>query len=78
MGTLRIDIEIENPAEPGRRETLRLVRVDTGAELSWFPARVLDSLSVERRKRERRAGTGYDRVQARWVWLATTSSIGRA
>lgn len=46
MGTLRIDVEIENPADPGRRETLRLVRVDTGAELSWFPARVLDSLSA--------------------------------
>lgn len=64
MGTFRIDVDIENPAEPGRRETLHGVLVDTGAELSWFPARVLESLRVERRKlaRFRQAdGTVLDR-----------------
>src|SRR5438046_9085684 len=48
MGTFRVDIEIENPARPGERRTLRSVLVDTGAELSWVPAEVLESLGIER------------------------------
>ena len=50
MGSFRINVEIENPATPGRREVLRDVLVDTGAELSWFPATVLESLGIQRRK----------------------------
>ena len=38
MGTFRVDVEIENPARPGQRRTVRSVLVDTGAELSWIPA----------------------------------------
>lgn len=53
MGTFRIEIEIENPARPGKRRALRSVLVDTGAELSWIPAEVLDSLGIERRSRWR-------------------------
>ena len=48
MGTFRVDVEIENPAHPGERRLLRSVLVDTGAELSWMPADVLDSLGIER------------------------------
>lgn len=48
MGTFRVDVEIENPARPGVKRTLRSVLVDTGAELSWVPADVLESLGVER------------------------------
>ena len=48
--SVRIDVEIENPAAPGRREVLHNVLVDTGAELSWFPAAILESLGIERRK----------------------------
>jgi len=48
MGTFRVDIEIENPARPGERRTLKSVLVDTGAELSWVPAEVLESLGIER------------------------------
>jgi len=48
MGTFRVDVEIENPACPGARRTLGPVLVDTGAELSWVPAAVLESLAVER------------------------------
>ena len=50
MGTFRIDIQVENPALPGRRETLRDVLVDIGAELSWIPATILESLGIGRRK----------------------------
>jgi len=48
MGTFRVVVEIENPARPGARRMLPAVRVDTGAELSWVPAEVLESLGVER------------------------------
>ena len=48
MGTFRVDIEIENPAVPGVKQPLTGVLVDTGAELSWVPAAVLESLRVTR------------------------------
>ena len=48
MGAFRVDMALENPARPGDRRTLRSVLVDTGAELSWVPATVLESLGVER------------------------------
>ncbi len=48
MGTFRVDVQIENPARPGEKRTLNAVLVDTGAELSWVPAAVLESLGVER------------------------------
>ncbi len=50
MGTFRTAIQIENPAKPGVRRTLHNVLVDTGAELSWIPAQILESLGIERRK----------------------------
>ena len=50
MGTFRIDVELENPARPGARAVVPNVLVDTGAELSWIPAAILESLGVERRK----------------------------
>jgi predicted aspartyl protease len=49
-GSFRVDVEVENPLRPGERRSLSAVLVDTGAELSWFPAAVLESLGIERRK----------------------------
>jgi len=50
MGTFRIDVEFANPSTPGRHASLQGVLVDTGAELSWFPAVVLELLGIERGK----------------------------
>ena len=50
MGIFRTDVEIEHHARPGERRLLSAVLVDTGAELSWAPASVLDDLGIERRK----------------------------
>jgi predicted aspartyl protease len=75
MGTVRIDVEIENPAAPGRRELLHNVLVDTGAELSWFPTSILESLGIQRRKvwHFRQAdGT----VLARWTGAAFVYASG--
>jgi predicted aspartyl protease len=49
MGTFRIDIELENPAHPGPRRQVQSVLVDTGAELSWIPTTILESLGITRR-----------------------------
>jgi clan AA aspartic protease len=66
MGTFRVDMEIENPARPGERQTVRSVLVDTGAELSWVPAAVLESLGIERFKKWRfRQADGT--ILERWV-----------
>ena len=48
MPTFRVSVEIENPVRPGTRRLVNSVLVDTGAELSWFPEELLDSLDVER------------------------------
>ncbi len=76
MGTFRIDIEIENPARPGKRRALRSVLVDTGAELSWIPAALLDSLGIPRRSQWRfRQADGT--VLERWTGPAFVFAEGR-
>ena len=77
MGTFRVEVEIENPLRPGERHTLRNVLVDTGAELSWFPGNVLESLGIQRRTvwRFRQAdGT----ILERWTGLAFVNVAGRS
>lgn len=53
MGTFRIEVELENPAAPGPRRRVSRVLVDTGAELSWFPTPLLESIGVQRTKQWR-------------------------
>ena len=75
MGTFRIDVEIENPAAEGRRERLSSVLVDTGAELSWFPATTLETLGIRRRKKWRfRQADGT--VLERWAGVALVYAAG--
>jgi predicted aspartyl protease len=50
MGTFRTDLELENPAAPGRRLTIPAALVDTGSELSWIPTGDLESLGIARVK----------------------------
>ena len=66
MGTFRVTVEIENPARRGERRMLDAVLVDTGAELSWLPAALLESLGIERvNNRHFRQADGT--VLARWT-----------
>ena len=75
MGTFRTTIEIENPARRGERRSLESVLVDTGAELSWVPAPILESLGVERDKRLRfRQASGT--VLERWTGFAIVHAGG--
>ena len=76
MGILRVDVEIENPTHPGEKRTLRSVLVDTGAELSWVPRSVLESLGVERnRKWYFRQADGT--VLERWTGIVVISVAGK-
>ena len=76
MGILRVDVEIENPTHPGEKRTLRSVLVDTGAELSWVPRSVLESLSVERnRKWYFRQADGT--VLERWTGIVVITVAGK-
>lgn len=53
MGAFRVDMVLENPARLGDTRALQSVLVDTGAELSWVPAALLESLGVERNNKWR-------------------------
>ena len=50
VGTFRTTIEIENPLRRGERKALPDTLVDTGAELTWAPTAVLESLGIARQK----------------------------
>jgi len=75
MGSFRIDLEIENPAAPGARSEIRSVLVDTGAELSCFPASTLDSLGILRRQ-QRRFRQADGSVLLRWTGPAFVYAAG--
>ncbi len=76
MGSFRVDVEIENPARPGERRLVRSVLVDTGAELSWVPKSVLESLGVDQnRKWYFRQADGT--VLERWTGIVVLSVAGK-
>lgn len=76
VGRFRIGIEIENPVRPGTKRALRSVLVDSGAELSWIPAAILESLGIERRSRWRfRQADGT--VLERWTGPAFVYAEGK-
>jgi predicted aspartyl protease len=75
MRTCRTSVEIENPTHRGVRRTLDNVLVDTGAELSWVPSDVLESLGIERDKRlQFRQASGT--VLERWTGVAIVHAGG--
>jgi predicted aspartyl protease len=75
MGILRVDVEIENHSRPGQTVRLGGVMVDTGAELSWAPGQLLESLGIQRMKQirfQQADGT----VLERWVGFAILRAEG--
>jgi predicted aspartyl protease len=76
MGTFRVDVEIENPAQPGAKRRLTSVLVDTGAELSWVPSELLESLGIERYTKWRfRQADGS--ILERWAGAAFVHVAGK-
>ena len=76
MGTFRIDVEVENPLSAGDRRVIPAVLVDTGAELSWFPAPILDALGISRYE-IRRFRQADGTILGRWVGPAFIHVVGR-
>ena len=75
MGSFRTDVEIENLHRPGEHTLLPAVLVDTGAELSWFPAEALDKLGIKRTRLMRfRQATGN--IVERWTGVAVVHVVG--
>src|SRR5688572_30228827 len=75
MGTFRTAIEIENRAAPGERLRVEALLVDTGSELTWIPAPILESLGIARVKQLRfRQATGQ--VVERWTGDARIFAAG--
>ena len=76
MGTFRVDIELENLARPGEKRLIRSVLVDTGAELSWVPAQVLESLGIARNNQWRfRQANGT--ILERWTGSVAVYVAGK-
>ncbi len=76
MGTFRVEVELENPAHPGQRRTISSVLVDTGAELTWVPALILESLGVERNNKWRfRQADGS--ILERWTGSVSVYVAGK-
>ncbi|MGH7639201.1 MAG: hypothetical protein ACREOK_16240 [Gemmatimonadaceae bacterium] len=75
MGSFRIDVEIENGATPGVRREVQNVLVDTGAELSCFPANALEDLGI-RRTLLRRFRQADGTVLERWTGPASIYAVG--
>ena len=77
MGMLRIDVELVSPGQRERRARLSNVLVDTGAELSWFPAATLETLGVVREHEERfRQATGQ--IVSRWTGMVGVHVGGKS
>jgi predicted aspartyl protease len=76
MGTFRIEVELENPARPGERRRVGNVLVDTGADVSWFPADVLEALGIERFSRWHFRQTNGTVIE-RWVGPAFIHAVGK-
>ena len=75
MGTFRINVEIENPTRPGERAGVSRLLLDTGSELTWIPAGILESLGIERRKLSRfRQASGA--ILERWTGSAWIYAAG--
>lgn len=75
MGTFRIDIEIENPARRGVLRSVDQLLVDTGSELTWVPAPLLEGMGIAReRQKAFRQATGA--VVKRWIGMALIHAAG--
>jgi predicted aspartyl protease len=75
MDTLRVAVEVEHPDKPSARRQLPAVLVDTGAELSWFPAEALDQIGIRRLKQWHfRQADGS--VLTRWAGVAVVRVAG--
>ena len=75
MGFVHVDVELLNPTDPQRLESIELL-IDTGATLSVVPSPVLERLGV--RPLGRRNFKGFGRVNIRQPGTVTMAYDGAA
>ena len=76
MGILCITCGVELPARRGDVWQIDDVLVDTGSELSWFPAPFLEALGVAREKHQRRFTMADGGTLTRAVGFAIVHAAG--
>lgn len=79
MGIFRITIRVGHPTDEGRTVELRDALADTGSELSWVPAPLLESLGIRRRQTmlfRRASGTIIERSTGVAIVYAGGTSTG--
>ena len=52
MGTFYIRCKLENPVDRARSVVVPKLLVDTGSELTWVPARILEKIGIQREKKD--------------------------
>jgi predicted aspartyl protease len=67
MGTFAIKCRIENPENRSRAAVVSDLLVDTGSELTWIPARVLERIGIRREKKDRTFAMANGQVVTRGV-----------
>jgi predicted aspartyl protease len=77
MGIFRTTCGVENPLRRGVISQLDEVLVDTGAELSWFPAPLLAALGIAREKETQRFVSASGVVLTRSIGFAIVHAGGR-
>lgn len=75
MSLFRVNVVATNPKDETRRTAPIEALVDTGSELTWLPADVLDAIGIDRR-RQRTFHTATRQVVVRDVGYAILASEG--
>lgn len=77
MGTFRITVGVGHPTDERRLTELHDVLVDTGSELTWVPAAILESLGIRPRQTMRfRQATGT--IVERPTGVAIVYAVGKS
>jgi len=75
MSLFRVNVVAVNPADETRRTAPVEALVDTGSELTWLPADLLDAIGVQRR-RQRSFSTATRQAVTRDVGYAILGAAG--
>ena len=70
MGCFRVDVTVLNLADRSRSVVVPQLLVDTGSEVTWAPAHLLESVGIQREKKDRRFVMANGQVITRTVGYA--------
>jgi clan AA aspartic protease len=74
MGCFYADVVVLNVKEESRKAAVQHLLVDTGAESSWIPRAILESIGVERRKKDQSFQMANGQIITRGVGYAVIQS----